>query len=171
MSLVFVSVISFIVFLVGTLIFPSLPPGQTIIEALGNFGSDYFILGIPGQVFFSGIINGLIWGLIIILVYSYFKGPGKETVDLPVWVPGYTTSHNSKIENKSSNNQVKAKDIETINGIGYVYGRKLRKIGIKTLNDLFQVGNTRAGRKYLAKNIGVPPSTVLKWIYQAERNS
>lgn len=171
MLLALVFVVSLMVFLILTVVFPILPPGQIIFEILGNSHSEYIVVGIPAEVLLSGLINGLIWGVIIILVYSYFKGPEKGKVDLPTWVPGYTKSNNSKIGNNSPKYHEITQDIETINGIGHKYGLKLRKIGIKTLDDLLQVGHTRTGRNYLAKKVGVSNSTILNWVYQAEINS
>ena len=176
MLVIFVFVISFFTLLFITQIFPIFPPGQLLCELFGNSESDYLIMGISGEVLVSGIINGLVWGVITIIIYSYLKGPSKEKVKLPVWVPGYTTSHNSKIEKRTLKKDSdlifqkirKIQDIETIEGIGYIYGRKFRKIGIKTVDDLLQIGITRDGQNYLAKNIGVLPSTIINWVYQAE---
>jgi hypothetical protein len=44
----------------------------------------------------SAIINGLCWSVILTLVYLFWKGPDKKKKDLPVWVPGYAKSHNSR---------------------------------------------------------------------------
>lgn len=174
MLIVLVFVASFMVFLIVTLFFPAMQPGQIIFDILGHSQTDYFVAGISGELLVSATINGLIWGVIIILVYSCWKGPAKGTVNLPVWIPGYTTSHNSKTEKKptkrveQSFQDGKNQDIEIIVGIGYINGRKLRKIGILTLDDLLQVGYTRTGREYLAQKVGVSYSTIINWLHQAK---
>jgi predicted flap endonuclease-1-like 5' DNA nuclease len=58
--------------------------------------------------------------------------------------------------------------IETINGIGPVYGESLRKSGIKTVNDLVRVGATKRGRERLARKIGVTNETLIKWVYRGD---
>ncbi|MBT8172021.1 DUF4332 domain-containing protein [Candidatus Bathyarchaeota archaeon] len=176
MSVILVFGVSFVILLMGTLMFQDIQPGQIIFDLFGNPETDYLIFGIPGELLVSGIINGLIWGAVLVIIYSYLKGPSKEKVSLPVWVPGYTTSYNSKIEkplkkdfkSKSFKKNRIIQDIESIEGIDKIHGRKLRKIGIKNVDDLLQIGYTRDGQKYLAKQIGVLPSTVLNWVYQAE---
>ena len=176
MLVVLVYVASFIIFLICTLTFPGIPPGQMICDVFGNSEADYLIAGVYGKLLVSGIINGLIWGAVIIIVYSFWKGPSKGKVNLPVWVPGYTTSSSSKIEKKSPEkydelsfeDAAKAREIELIEGIGYMYGRKLRKVGITTVDDLLQVGYTRTGRDYLAKKVGVSQLTILNWVRQAK---
>ena len=179
MLVVLVYVASFILFLIGTMMVPALPPGQMICNVFKNSEADYLIAGVSGELLVSGIINGLIWGAVIIIVYSFWMGPSKGKVDLPVWVPGYTTSRSSKIENKSPKKYEElsfedaknAREIELIEGIGYKHGLKLRKIGITTVNDLLEVGYTRAGRDYLAKKVGVSQLTILNWVNQAKIRS
>jgi hypothetical protein len=173
-----VLVISFL-FLFGiSLIFPEIPPGRTICDILGNSQTNYPILGISGEVILAGIINGLVFGVIIAILFSYFRGPPKGKVDLPVWVPRYTTSQNSTTEckspkrndNSSFQRLKKSQDIMVVPGIGYRYSDKFKKIGIETIDDLLYASSTKTGRNYLAKNIGVTPSTILRWTHQAKSN-
>jgi hypothetical protein len=91
--LVFVG--SFASFFGITFVFQNLPPGNLIIDFFRNSES-YLIAGISGDLLVSAIVNGLIWSIIITVVYSYLRGPKRDKKDLPVWVPGYTTSNNSK---------------------------------------------------------------------------
>jgi hypothetical protein len=165
----------FIISLILTFFLPFFPPGQIVIDFLRNSETDYYIIGIPGELLVSGIINGMVWGVFTVIVYSYFKGPSKEKVNLPIWIPGYTTSNNSKIGKKQIKKSVltfrkniKNQDIEIVDGIGIIYGNRFRKIGIKTIEDLIKVGYSKGGQNYLAKKIGVLPSTIRNWIYQAE---
>lgn len=176
MLILLVFVASFISLFVVTMTFPAMPPGQMLCTVLGNSETDYLIAGISGELLVSGIINGLVWGVLIVMVYSYLRGPSKGKVTLPVWVPGYTTSRSSTIEpqstkqfDKSSMKQTrKTQDIDAIEEIGYLYSSRLRKLGINTLDELISVCYTRTGQNYLANNIGVAPSTLLKWVHQAQ---
>jgi len=59
-------------------------------------------------------------------------------------------------------------NIETIEGIGNIYGDRLRLSGIKIVEDLLEVGATRDGRLKLAKEIDVAPKKVLTWVNQAD---
>jgi hypothetical protein len=81
-----------------TLIVPNIPPGQLFVDFFGNIEQTYTFSGISGELLLVATINGLVWGLIILLIYSYYKGPQKEKNTLPVWVPGYATSRSSKKE-------------------------------------------------------------------------
>jgi predicted flap endonuclease-1-like 5' DNA nuclease len=60
------------------------------------------------------------------------------------------------------------RNIEAIEGIGRIYGTRLRNSGVWTLDDLLRKGATRNGRYYLAKKVGVSYSTILGWVYQAD---
>ena len=97
--LVFVA--SFISFCIGTLIFPSVPPGSIMICFLEASEPNILIAGISGDLLVSALINGLFWSMIITLVYLFLRGPEKEKKDIPVWVPGYAQSHNSKDSTRS----------------------------------------------------------------------
>ena len=92
--LVFVG--SFISFFSATFMFPVTPPGNLIVDFFRNSEATYMIAGVSGDLLISAIINGLIWGTSITVVYSYLRGPKKEKKDLPIWVPGYATSNNSR---------------------------------------------------------------------------
>lgn len=92
--LVFVG--SFISFFTITFIFPNMPPGYILVDFFRNSGTNYMIADITGDLLVSALINGLIWSTLIIVLFSYLRGPKREKRDLPVWVPGYATSHSSK---------------------------------------------------------------------------
>ncbi len=57
-----------------------------------------------------------------------------------------------------------SKPIEYIEGIGAVYGQKLRAIDISTVLDLIVNGATRRGRKDLSDRSGISPSLILTWV-------
>lgn len=82
-----------------TLVIPNIPPGQILVNFFKNTETTYVLAGFSGEHLLVSTINGLIWGIIILLVYSYSRGPQKEKKTLPVWVPGYATSRSSKNSN------------------------------------------------------------------------
>jgi predicted flap endonuclease-1-like 5' DNA nuclease len=166
---------SFLFLFIATIMFPNIPPGQIICNVLGNTETNDAIAGVSGELLIAAAINGLIWGVIIAIACSYWRGPQKGKVTLPIWIPGYTTSRSSKIDHKSpkkdekpSFKKTRKMQIETIKGIDYIYGRRLRELGIETVDDLIQAGSTAAGQNYLASIIGVKPPTILDWVHQAE---
>ncbi|MEJ2280964.1 MAG: hypothetical protein P8X97_03480 [Candidatus Bathyarchaeota archaeon] len=82
-----------------TLVIPNIPPGQILVNFFKNTETTYTLAGFSGELLFIAMINGLIWGIIILLIYFYSRGPQKEKKSLPVWVPGYATSRSSKDSN------------------------------------------------------------------------
>jgi hypothetical protein len=92
--LVFVT--SFLSLFTVTIIFPDLPPGYIIIEFFRNPEINYHIAGISGDVLISALINGISWSVIITLIFFFWRGPEKGKRNLPVWIPGYAKSNNSK---------------------------------------------------------------------------
>jgi len=91
-----VLVASFLFFFISTIVFPSIPPGQIVVDFFRNSETNYTINGVSGESLVSAIINGLVWSVIILIIYSYLRDPKKDKTSLPVWVPGYAKSHNSK---------------------------------------------------------------------------
>ena len=63
-------VIFFVLFLAVTLEMPTLPPGDMIHDLLAIPKVDYPILGIPAWLLIAAIINGVVYGFIIWLIYS-----------------------------------------------------------------------------------------------------
>ena len=91
-----VFVASFLSVFIGTLILPMMPPGSIVVGFFGNFETNLMMAGISGDLLVSALLNGLCWSLIVTIVYLFWKGPDKKKKDMPVWVPGYAKSHNSK---------------------------------------------------------------------------
>ncbi len=58
--------------------------------------------------------------------------------------------------------------IEAIEGIGNVYAKKLKELGIKTVDDLLKAGAKKSDRKKLAKSIGVSEKKILEWVNRAD---
>jgi len=61
-----------------------------------------------------------------------------------------------------------ATPITKIEGIGKSYAEKLKAMGIKTVEQLLEAGATPSGREKIAKELGVSPKVVLKWVNKAD---
>ena len=61
-----------------------------------------------------------------------------------------------------------AKSIEALEGVGPVYGKKLRDIGCHSPNKLLRDGATRKGRKMIAERSGLSDSLVLRCVNMAD---
>ena len=188
MSKAVVFAITFLCLFVVTLVVPFLPPGDMISGFLGITGLPS-ILGISGATFVSSIINGLIWGIIILVIYALASRPTKKRPFAPMRTPTYPTapppttapvtaslSTSGKSRERKSPTPAKKRktdialnqDIETIEGIGPTYGNKLRNSGVSVIDDLLRTGSTRRKRRILANKVGVAPGTLLKWVYRAD---
>jgi len=92
----FVFVASFLSLFTITLIIPNVPPGYLVVDFFRDSETTYSIAGISGDLLISAIINGFVWSVILLIIYSYLRGPQKGKITLPSWVPGYATSNSSK---------------------------------------------------------------------------
>ena len=166
-----------------TLIVPTLPPGEIIYVFLGISEVTSPISGISGVVFVNAIINGLFWGMIVLIIYGLCSRPTKKQIPQPIWRPSYPMRRLTPSEYvppktfvkrstyKADKARVKSpldQGIEEIEGIGRVYGKRLRRSNVKTIDDLLKAGSTRKGRYILAKKVGVSSSRVLKWVCRAD---
>ncbi|MCZ7599484.1 MAG: DUF4332 domain-containing protein [Gammaproteobacteria bacterium] len=61
-----------------------------------------------------------------------------------------------------------AKKIESVEGIGAVYGEKLRTAGCGTTAQLLKQGATRKGREVLAGKTGISPSIIMRCVNMAD---
>ena len=59
-------------------------------------------------------------------------------------------------------------DIEDIEGIGPVYGGKLRKIDIYWVHKLLETGKTPEGRAEIVQKTGIDHRLILKWVNHAD---
>jgi predicted flap endonuclease-1-like 5' DNA nuclease len=163
-----------------TLAFPSLPPAQLLIEFLKIPQTTLSIGGISIATLLNGITNGFIWLLIAATIYGlslYSKTdplpPMPVAPDLPSPLPEpmpVDIRINKIPPSFTVGKRIVELDqgIETINGIGPVYGESLRNSGIQTVNDLVRVGATKRGRQRLARKIGVTDETLLKWVNRGD---
>jgi uncharacterized membrane protein HdeD (DUF308 family)/predicted flap endonuclease-1-like 5' DNA nuclease len=60
------------------------------------------------------------------------------------------------------------KEIEYVEGIGPVYGAKLKAVGINSPLDLLRKGATRKGRELIAEASGITGTLILKWVNHAD---
>jgi len=166
-----------------TIVVPKLPPGEIIYVFLGISETTSPISGISGAVFVTAGINGLFWGTAILAIYGLFNRYSRKKALMSTDFLSYPTLHKSTSEyvppktyakrapSKARKRRTHAsldQNIETIEGIGLIYGKRLRKSEVETIDDLLRAGSTRKGRYILAKKVGVSPSTILKWVYRAD---
>lgn len=138
---------------------------------------------ISGVVFTNALINGLLWGTTLLIIYILITRRTEKKILQHKWRTNYPLSRLSPPEyipprtfvkkpvttlTKEKTHASLDKRIETIEGIGRIYGRNLRKAGITSIDDLLRAGSTRRKRYYLAKRVGVSPSTVFRWVRRAD---
>ena len=59
-------------------------------------------------------------------------------------------------------------DIIKISGIGPVYAKKLKDVGIETVEDFLKAGASPEGRNDLEQKTGFSHTTILEWINRAD---
>ena len=79
-AIIFLAV--FVIFVMITFGYPSLPYGSQIYYAIGGVNINYPILGIPITTLVPAVFNGVVYGFIVWLIYSILSaatGRGKKT--------------------------------------------------------------------------------------------
>jgi hypothetical protein len=66
-----VFLIAFFAMLVATLAAPSIPPGRALYDLLGVPDADYPVLGIPTTTLVIAVFNGVVYGIIAWLVFTF----------------------------------------------------------------------------------------------------
>ncbi|MEM3068464.1 MAG: hypothetical protein QXH58_00940 [Nitrososphaerales archaeon] len=72
-----VFLIVFIVFLLATLVYVYLPPGIQLYSLLGVPGTEYLVLGVPATTLVSAVFNGVIYGVIAWLIFTFMEKARK----------------------------------------------------------------------------------------------
>jgi predicted flap endonuclease-1-like 5' DNA nuclease len=187
MSAIAIFAVSFLCLFGFTVIVPALPPGEILYVLLGVSEITSPIFGVPEVVIVSGIINGLFWGIVILMIYGLISHFSKRKTFFPAesgiypslrkstseYIPPYIRSRTivKRTSYKARKRRTYAsldKNIEAIEGIGRIYGNRLRNSGVMTIDDLLREGATRNRRYSLAKKVGVSHSTILGWVSQAD---
>ncbi len=70
-AIVFLTV--FIIFFLVTLGYPDLPPGQELYGLLNVPETEYPVLGIPATTLVSAVFNGVVYGVIAWLIFTFIK--------------------------------------------------------------------------------------------------
>ena len=169
-ALVFLGV--FAIVLIITLGSPTIPPGRQIYDAVGGADIDYPILGISITTLVPAVFNGIIYGVIVWLVYSVLAsatGRGKKQQVKPkVNVRVQYQTNRAQTPFTSDIEKPMAVPISSIEGIGSVFSEKLFAVGVKTSSDLLKAGKTSQRRASLATKAGISPKLILEWVNLAD---
>jgi predicted flap endonuclease-1-like 5' DNA nuclease len=167
-AIVFLAV--FALFLVLALVEIALPPAPWLIEQLFSdiLQTDYATIA-------EGIINGVIYGAIVYLIFATImaisdrtKKPKQIVVKMqpaPVVKSTVAVAKSSETVSEPSPRYAKVEEIE---GIGRVYASKLNKIGVNTTDELLDAGGTKQGRKELSEKTGISETVILEWVNMAD---
>ena len=151
-----VFIIVFVLFLIISLAGIGLPPGDWIIQEYipDILQTDYATLA-------EGIINGVVFGIIVWaiftivkMLYDRTKGPKEIVVKV---------ADTTVVESLPSPARV-----DEIEGIGVTYSKKLKDAGINTTDDLLDAGGTKQGRKELSEKTGISETIILEWVNMAD---
>lgn len=65
-----VFLVVFVLVFLATIAYADLPPGKQIYSMLNVASTDYQVLGIPATTLIVAVFNGVIYGIIVWLIYS-----------------------------------------------------------------------------------------------------
>lgn len=102
-----------VVFAIGvavSLASPGIPPGDQIYQAVGGVDIDYPILGIPVATLVPACFNGIIYGIIVWVIYSVASGQGKDQQQIQQKVEIHQDVHvqDKDVEAKDTSNEAEA---------------------------------------------------------------
>jgi predicted flap endonuclease-1-like 5' DNA nuclease len=167
-AIVFLAV--FALFLVLALVEIALPPAPWLLQ---QFISD--ILQTDYATLAQGIINGVIYGAIVYLIFAAImafsdrtKKPKQIVVKMQPSPVVKSTAAVAKSSETVSEPSPRSAKVEEIEGIGRVYASKLNKIGVNTTDELLEAGGTRQGRKELSEKTGISETVILEWVNMAD---
>ena len=162
-------VIVFVMFVLIGLAGICLPPGDWIIQ---EYIPDLLLTEYAQLA--EGIINGVIYGIIIwllfsiaMMIYDHFQGPKEVAVKVEQTAEPVEVAEPVEEEIPMATSKA-LMDIEEIEGIGSTYGKKLKDQGIMTTDGLLSSGSTPTGRKQLAERTGIPEKLILEWVNLAD---
>lgn len=176
----------FVLFFCVTLIFPNLPPGASVTLFLHQAGLPIFptlVSWIPFDWLLNGMVNGVLWTSAVFLLHVGIQRVLQRQAGVPpagFIAPSHPKPTRIGTRQKSSDaHAVKTdrsvytyvsleQDIELIEGIGPIYGYRLRGNGVIFVGDLLQKGATPIGRRELANRVGVSENILQKWVKQAD---
>ena len=81
---------AFLIFLAVTLAYQDLPPARAVYNAVVGAETDYLVLGIPATLLILAVFNGVIYGVIIWLIYTVAVKAGVIEKDKPAKAPKET---------------------------------------------------------------------------------
>jgi predicted flap endonuclease-1-like 5' DNA nuclease len=153
-AIVFLAVL--VLFLVLALVGMSLPPANWVIQEfiIDILQTDYAAL-------LEGVINGVIYGVIVYLIFSVIMFAADRTKQPKQKVIKATKDTTTEHSPRSAK-------VEEIEGIGSQYSRRLNKAGVNTTDELREVGGTRRGRRELSEKTGISETILLEWVNKAD---
>lgn len=186
--------VAFLVLAGVTLLLPGFPPAQLLLEYLNIPQMTWSVFGVPAASLLNGILNGFLWAIVAAAVYvvARYTGdreplppmPKSPHLSTPPPEPMLVDPRTDRIPPSLTVSPATMKkplwglarkkqfrmeqDIEMIDGIGPTYGALLRNSGINTVNDLLRVCATERRRQNLANQVGVPYTTLLRWVYRGD---
>ena len=169
------AVVFVIVFVLGILIslVIDLPPGMYVHDWFNISASEYSYL-------INAVVNGVIYGFIVWLVFSLTQlGKKKKpviAVEKGVLKKAKVTQEEaleraSKVKKEALKLLVEKGEgisLSEIEGIGPTYSKKLNEVGSKTTGKLLAGGSTRKGREMLAEKTGISEKLILEWVNLAD---
>ena len=167
-AIVFLAV--FALFLLLALVGIALPPAPWFMQ---QFISD--ILQTDYATLAEGIINGVIYGVIVYLIFATImavldrtRKPKQMVVKMQPTPAVKSTAAAAKSSKTVSEPSVRSAKVEEIEGIGRVYASKLNKIGVNTTDELLEAGGTKQGRKEISEKTGISETIILEWVNMAD---
>jgi predicted flap endonuclease-1-like 5' DNA nuclease len=153
-AIIFVAV--FVLFIAIALVDIHLPIGNYVVQEyiLDVQQTDY-------EYLVEGIINGAIYGFIAWLIFDIANNLSKRSKK--------PQERAVKAERKPATKTLPSSPkVEEIEGIGPAYAKRLNRSGIRTTDDLLDMGGTQKGRKELARRTGISETIILEWVNMAD---
>jgi predicted flap endonuclease-1-like 5' DNA nuclease len=135
----------------------SLPVGNLIIqELIPDINQTEYGLVI------EGIVNGLVYGIIVWFIFSLIKNLYEKNRDKKHVL--FEVDQKSKQQKAPIISPRSLMNIEEIQGIGATYGKKLRDQGIMTTEALYTYASLPESRKELSEKTEISEKLILDWV-------